>query len=213
MRFLAEQERSMTVRRRLRRQFLSSMLTAGAACLFPGGRALAAAEPLPVFKSDIHAVPYRFRRREVDFDTEEPAGTIIVDSRKRHLYFVLGEGRAIRYGVGVGDKEAAWSGTAIIKRKAKWPTWTPTPEQRAKHKIYAKYAKGMPGSSKNPLGARAMYLFQNDQDTLYRIHGTPDPSSIGKVVSSGCIRMINVDIVELYEQTKIGTRVVVLNSP
>ena len=195
-----------------RRRFLTTALAPAAASLLPSGNAEAGTEPFPVFKSDIQTVPYKFRRREVEYDTQEPQGTIIVDSRKRHLYFVLGQGRAIRYGVGVGDKEAAWSGTAIIKRKAKWPTWTPTPEQRAKHKIYAKYAKGMPGSSKNPLGARAMYLYQNDQDTLYRIHGTPDPSSIGKVVSSGCIRMINVDVVELYERAEIGTRVVVLNS-
>lgn len=194
-----------------RRHFISSLLFPAAAGLMPAVPAFAGNEPFPIFASDAKLVEYRYRRREVDYDTHEPPGTIVVDSRKRFLYYVLGQGRAIRYGVGVGDRGAAWSGTAIIKRKAKWPTWTPTPEQRAKHKIYAKYANGMPGSSKNPLGARALYLYQNDVDTLFRIHGTPDPASVGKLVSSGCIRMINADVAELFERADIGTRVVVLN--
>jgi lipoprotein-anchoring transpeptidase ErfK/SrfK len=193
-----------------RRHVLSTILATVAA---PITSALAGSEPYPVFPSDVRQVDYRFRRREVDFETHEPAGTVIVDGRHRYLYYVLGNGRAIRYGVGVGRKEAAWSGEAVIGRRAKWPTWTPTPEQRAKHKAFAKYANGMPGSAENPLGARALYLFKNGADTLYRIHGTPAPQSISHYASSGCIRMINVDVIDLYGRVNVGTRVVVLDDP
>jgi lipoprotein-anchoring transpeptidase ErfK/SrfK len=174
-------------------------------------KARASDEPFPIFESEAGLVAYKFRRREVAYETSEPVGTIIVDSRKRYLFHVLGEGRAIRYGVGVGKRGFAWSGTAVIGRKTKWPTWTPTPEQMERLPITRKWAEGMPGGSGNPLGARAMYLFQGKQDTLYRIHGTEVPSSIGRAVSSGCIRMINADVADLYERAGIGTRVVVLD--
>lgn len=188
-----------------RRQMLTGLL---GAALLPAGNAMA--EPFPVFASDAQRVDYRFRRREVDFKTAEPAGTIIIDSRNRYLYFVLGGGRAIRYGVGVGRKEAVWSGEAVIGRKAKWPRWTPTREQLARSERYKKFAEGFPGGPDNPLGARALYLFDNGRDTLYRIHGTPEPRSIGRYASSGCIRMINYDVVDLYDRAGVGTRVVVL---
>jgi lipoprotein-anchoring transpeptidase ErfK/SrfK len=146
------------------------------------------------------------------FESGEEPGTIVVDSHKMFLYLVLDGNRAIRYGVGVGRQGSSWSGTAVIKRKTTWPTWTPTPEQLALHKAYAKWASGMPGGSGNPLGARALYLFQGNVDTLYRIHGTEVPSSIGHAVSSGCIRMINIDVADLYDRVDIGTRVVVLEN-
>jgi lipoprotein-anchoring transpeptidase ErfK/SrfK len=169
-------------------------------------------EPFPVFASDVQQVAYKFRRREVDYDSSEAAGTIVIDSHAMFLYLVTGQGRAIRYGVGVGRAGSEWSGTAIIKRKTKWPKWTPTVDQRTRSAVYEKWAAGMPGGLGNPLGARALYLYQDDIDTLYRIHGTEVPSSIGHAVSSGCIRMINVDVADLYDRVDIGTRVVVLGN-
>ncbi len=119
-------------------------------------------------------------------------------------------GKAIRYGIGVGRQGFSWSGTAVIKRKAKWPTWTPPAAMVARDDFAAQWAGGMPGGPKNPLGARALYLYQGNVDTLYRIHGTFAPSSIGKAVSSGCIRMINSDVADLYDRIPVGTKVVVV---
>ncbi|MBI2717548.1 MAG: L,D-transpeptidase [Rhizobiales bacterium] len=192
-----------------RRHLLTSLLATAAlpreALALPG-------EPFPVFASDAQQVPYRFRRREVDYSGSEAAGTIVVDTRHKFLFLVLGRGRAIRYGVGVGRAGYAWSGVAIVGRKAKWPRWTPTPDQMAHSKIAASYAAGLDGGMTNPLGARALYLYQNGRDTFYRIHGTPDPTSIGYSFSSGCIRMLNMDVADLYERVGVGTRVVVLGS-
>jgi lipoprotein-anchoring transpeptidase ErfK/SrfK len=198
---------------KLTRRHLLTALAAPLASPFSiTGKASAADEPFPIFDSDAQEVQYRFRKREVAFESNEQPGTIVVDSHKMFLYFVLDNNRAIRYGVGVGRQGSSWSGTAVIKRKATWPTWTPTPDQLAHHAAYAKWSKGMPGGTDNPLGARALYLFQGDVDTLYRIHGTEVPSSIGHAVSSGCIRMINMDVADLYDRVDIGTRVVVLEN-
>ena len=194
-----------------RRQFLQAIAAPLAAGFGMAGRALAADEPFPVFASDVQQVEYRFRRHEIDYQSDKAPGTIIVDTGKRFLYLVLGHGRAIRYGVGVGHQGADWSGTAVIKRKAKWPRWSPTPEQLARSKIVARWVGGMPGGMGNPLGARALYLYKGNVDTYYRIHGTDDPTSIGHYVSSGCIRLINMDIIDLYDRVEIGTRVVVLD--
>jgi lipoprotein-anchoring transpeptidase ErfK/SrfK len=191
-----------------RRHFLAS----GLAAALPAVPALALqTERYPVFESEVREVPYRYRRREVDFETKEPPGTIIVATGQRFLFHVLGKGRAMRYGVAVGRQGESWSGVAVIQRKAKWPVWTPTPDQLAHYKVLQRYAGGMPGGKGNPLGARALYLYQGGRDTLYRIHGTIQPSTIGKFVSSGCIRMLNVDVMDLYEKVPIGTRVVVLD--
>ena len=120
---------------------------------------------------------------------------------------------ATRYGVGVGDEEKSWSGEAIIKRKVEWPVWRPTPEHIAKYPKLIRFKKdGMPGGRDNPMGARAMYLYQGKVDTLYRIHGTNKPKGIGRKVTSGCIRMLNIDVIHLYNRVEIGTRVVVLPS-
>ena len=162
---------------------------------------------VPLYKIDA-----RYRRQIVGIPSRIPGepGTIVVDPQYRNLYLVQAGGTAIRYGIGVGREGFAWSGTATIKRKEHWPTWTPPAEMVQRDPHAAPYAKGMPGGLDNPLGARAMYLFQGSQDTLYRIHGTNDPSSIGKAVSSGCIRMIDQDVMDLYERAPIGTKVIVL---
>ena len=143
----------------------------------------------------------------VDYATAEPAGTIIIDTRSRYLYLVLEGGKAQRYGVGVGRDGFGWSGSVRVARKAEWPTWTPPPEMR-KRQPYLPVS--MAGGPNNPLGARALYLHRNGRDTLYRIHGSNEPWTIGQAVSSGCFRMRNEDVIELYGRVGIGTKVVVL---
>jgi len=138
-------------------------------------------------------------------------GTLVVDPRNHFLYLVEGNGQARRYGVGVGKAGLVFRGSARIGRKAKWPRWQPTKNMiRREPAKYAKYAKGVPGGKGNPLGARALYLYRDNRDTLYRIHGTTQPWSIGRSVSSGCIRMLNEHVRDLYERVPVGARVVVL---
>jgi lipoprotein-anchoring transpeptidase ErfK/SrfK len=153
-------------------------------------------------------LPERLRRATVAFDTREAPGTIIIDTSNTALYYVLGHGRAIRYGVGVGRDGFTWSGVQTISRKAEWPDWYPPAEMVARQPYLPRFVAGGPG---NPLGARAMYLGTSQ----YRIHGTNDPSTIGKFVSSGCIRMTNEDVTDLFSRVNVGTRVVVLpkNAP
>ena len=143
------------------------------------------------------------RRQEVAFQTKEPAGTLVVDTPNTYLYYVLGGGRAIRYGVRVGRDGFTWTGVQKITRKAEWPDWHPPTEMIERQPYLPRFMAGGPG---NPLGARAMYL----GSTVYRIHGTNQPSTIGKFVSSGCIGMLNDDVSDLFERVKVGTRVVVL---
>jgi lipoprotein-anchoring transpeptidase ErfK/SrfK len=191
-----------------RRHFLGSAAAAAALPLI--GEEAMARELAPIFASEAKEVPYRFRRREVDYETSEVPGTIVVDTEKRFLYHVLGNGRAMRYGVGVGDDGKQWTGRATIRRKVEWPIWRPTPEHIAKYPKLEKWrVDGMPGGRDNPMGARALYLFQGKVDTLYRIHGTNKPKGIGRKVTSGCLRMLNVDVVYLYERVEIGTEVLV----
>jgi lipoprotein-anchoring transpeptidase ErfK/SrfK len=148
-------------------------------------------------------LPPHLRRQEVSFATKEPAGTIVVDTSNTHLYYVLGGGRAIRYGVRVGRDGFTWNGVQKITRKAEWPDWHPPTEMIERQPYLPRFMAGGPG---NPLGARAMYL----GSTIYRIHGTNQPSTIGKFVSSGCIGMLNEDVSDLFERAKVGTRVVVM---
>jgi lipoprotein-anchoring transpeptidase ErfK/SrfK len=148
-------------------------------------------------------LPPNLRRQEVAFPTKEPAGTIIVDTPNTYLYYILGSGRAIRYGVRVGRDGFTWTGVQKISRKAEWPDWHPPPEMIERQPYLPRFMAGGPG---NPLGARAMYL----GNTVFRIHGTNQPSTIGKFVSSGCIGMLNEDVSDLFDRTKVGTRVVVL---
>jgi lipoprotein-anchoring transpeptidase ErfK/SrfK len=143
------------------------------------------------------------RKQEVAYATKEPAGTLIVDTPNTHLYYILGGGRAIRYGVRVGRDGFTWTGVQKISRKAEWPDWHPPPEMIDRQPYLPRFMAGGPG---NPLGARAMYL----GNTVYRIHGTNQPSTIGKFVSSGCIGMLNDDVSDLFDRVKVGTRVVVL---
>lgn len=191
-----------------RRHFLGAAMGAAALPLAAGDAM--ARELAPIFASEANEVPYKFRRREVDYETTELPGTIVVDTQKRFLYHVLGNGRAMRYGVGVGDDGKQWTGRATIRRKVEWPVWRPTPEHIAKYPKLEKWrVDGMPGGRDNPMGARALYLYQGKTDTLYRIHGTNKPRGVGRKVTSGCLRMLNVDVVYLYDQVEIGTEVLV----
>jgi lipoprotein-anchoring transpeptidase ErfK/SrfK len=150
-------------------------------------------------------------RKTVTYLTGERPGTIIVKTRERALYYVLGGGKAVRYGVAVGKEGFSWSGTARVGSKKVNPRWTPPPEMIARTPKYAKWAGGMPGGiPENPLGVRAIYLFNRRGDTGFRIHGTNAPSSIGTAASSGCIRMLNHEVIELYGKVRIGAKVVVI---
>lgn len=156
------------------------------------------------------SLPQKFRRQQVTIGSTQPPGSVIVDPEHRYLYYILGDNQAIRYGVGVGREGFSWSGEAEIGMKRRWPRWLPPEEMVLRDLHAATWANGMPGGPQNPLGARALYLFANGADTLYRIHGTNEPSSIGKAMSSGCVRMLNEDVADLFERVKIGTHVQVL---
>ena len=173
---------------------------------------------LPTEKFPMQAMPLdkikpELRRQEVAYETTYPAGTVVVDTPARRLYFVMGGGRAMRYGVGVGRQGLALKGDAYVGRKGEWPAWTPTPNMiRREPEKNRKYAGGMAGGLNNPLGARAMYLYRGGNDTMFRLHGTNQPQSIGHAMSSGCIRMLNHDVIDLYERVPVGARVVVLQA-
>jgi lipoprotein-anchoring transpeptidase ErfK/SrfK len=151
----------------------------------------------------------KYRRQTVSYATKEKPGTIVVDTGARHLYFVLGDGKAVRYGIGVGREGFEWRGTARVALKRQWPTWTPPKEMIGRKPELAKYAGGMGPGIDNPLGARALYLFNKGGDSGYRLHGTPEWWSIGKAMSSGCIRLLNQDIIDLYERADVGAKVIV----
>ncbi|MGL4810636.1 MAG: L,D-transpeptidase [Beijerinckiaceae bacterium] len=159
--------------------------------------------------SDNYEKNLEYERYEVAYPSKEAPGTIIVDTKARFLYYILGGGKAIRYGVAVGDEAFGWTGEAQAQRKAEWPRWTPPAEMLKRWPHLAPHAGGMEGGPDNPLGARAIYLYQGGRDTLYRIHGTNEPEKIGHGVSSGCIRMRNIDVIDLYERTKLGSKVIV----
>jgi lipoprotein-anchoring transpeptidase ErfK/SrfK len=154
--------------------------------------------------------PEAFRMQVVRFRTAEKPGTIIIDGNQHYLYLVQPGGTAIRYGIGVGRDGFGWAGIVRVGRMAEWPTWTPPAEMVARDEKARKWAGGMPGGPDNPLGARALYLYEGDQDTIYRIHGTPEPWTIGLDVSSGCIRMRNDDITDLHSRIEVGAKVIVL---
>lgn len=168
-------------------------------------------EPFPVPGVDLRRVPQQYWRRDVDYTSTRPVGSIVVNTAERYLYLIQPGNRAIRYGVGVGREEGLqFKGTATIARKAEWPRWTPTANMiRTQPERYAEYAAGLPGGPTNPLGARALYLYRNGKDTHFRLHGTTEPYTIGTQVSSGCIRLMNHDIIDLYSRVPTGTRVYV----
>ena len=156
-------------------------------------------------------VPSQFHKRLVRLQTDEAPGTIIVDTNNKFLYFVEGNNRATRYGIGVGRDGFGWSGVVKVGRKAEWPGWTPPPEMiRREAKEGIKLPAFQAGGEGNPLGARAMYLYQNGHDTAFRIHGTNQPWTIGLNLSSGCIRMMNPDVTDLYEHVNVGAKVIVV---
>jgi len=186
--------------------------------------AAAAAAPLPLFpffmtppfgatQPQVQALPQdedrsverpaRLKRQIVSYPTREAPGTVIIDTPNTYLYYVLGGGQAVRYGIGVGREGFTWSGTQTITKKAEWPDWTPPPEMIARQPYLPRHMAGGPG---NPLGARAMYL----GGSVYRIHGTNAPETIGTRVSSGCLRLVNEDVIDLYSRVNVGTKVIVL---
>jgi lipoprotein-anchoring transpeptidase ErfK/SrfK len=173
------------------------LLISAAVSLFPG--------------SAFAARKYAYNGPEVvRFASPERAGTVIVNTGQRYLYQVLGDDAAMRYGVAVGKQGFDWAGIAHVGRKVEWPTWTPPKDMIARRPELAEWADGMPGGPENPLGARAIYLFDGGRDTMFRIHGTNEPQSIGTAASSGCIRMLNEDVEDLYDNVDIGTKVIVI---
>ena len=167
-----------------------------------GGRALPA---IPFTKVD-----ERFLRQIVDDPTGEKPGTLVVNTADKHLYWVLKDGKAMRYGVGLGRQGYSWKGRAIVQWKRKWPTWTPPSTMISRDRKLEKWRQGMPPGISNPLGSRALYIFKDGVDTLYRIHGSPDWKSIGKSASSGCVRMFNQDVMDLYDRVPSKTPLLVI---
>jgi lipoprotein-anchoring transpeptidase ErfK/SrfK len=171
--------------------------------VMPSARALPQPESAPPSDEATDEMPAHLRRQVVSYSGHEAAGMIVIDTPHTYLYLVLGQGRAIRYGVGVGRDGFTWSGTQSIARKQEWPDWNPPAEMIERQPYLPRFMAGGPG---NPLGARAMYL----GNSLYRIHGTNAPDTIGKRVSSGCIRLVNDDVIDLFNRVNVGTKVVVL---
>jgi lipoprotein-anchoring transpeptidase ErfK/SrfK len=170
-----------------------------------------AEEPWPVNMDEWKKLEHKFQRKQMAFETSEPEGTVVVDSGKCFLYLVQGGGQALRYGVAVGKAAHAWEGEVIIKKMKEWPTWIPAPYHLQRKPDLAKWMPdGMPGGPDNPLGARAMYLFKGEVDTINRIHGSAKLADIGKKATAGCIGMLNGDVIDLYNRVAVGTRVVML---
>ena len=159
---------------------------------------------IPVYK-----VPREYRRQVVTYRTDEAPGTVIVDTGTKHLYFVMPNGKAMRYGIGVGREGFEWKGATRVAMKREWPVWTPPAAMIKRQPELAKYRNGMDPGLNNALGARAMYLYTKAGDTGYRLHGTPEWWSIGKAMSSGCVRLINQDIIDLYNRVEVGAKVIV----
>ena len=179
----------------------STLEPASEANLTPRDKKLLAAAPY-----EKAAIPEPYKRHIVEFTRKEAPGTIVIDSDNKFLYYVLPGSKAIRYGVTVGEEALAWSGVAKVGRMAEWPSWTPTAEIKKRMEV----PNFVSGGPQNPMGARAMYLYEGNKNTLYHIHGTNQPEYIGQAISSGCIRMTNEDVIDLYKRVKPGTVVVVL---
>ena len=170
-------------------------------------------ERFPIPAVNLKKVPEKYLRRQVSFETQYPVGTIIVNTRTFFLHLVQENGMAMRYGVGLGRAGFDWSGNGVIQWKQEWPKWTPPEEMIEREPELRKWSAangGMPPGIDNPLGARALYIFQNGEDTLYRIHGSPEYWTIGKAVSSGCVRMMNQDVIDLYRRVPNGSNLIVV---
>lgn len=199
------------------------------ACVDPAAGPTASTQPLPKSGENVYVatmdagieipalpvdkIPETHRRQVVAYETDQPAGTIIINPKTKLLYYVLGKNKAIRYGIAVGKAGFEWSGEAIVAEKKTWPRWIPPKEMIARRPELAKFDEvGQPGGPTNPLGARAIYLTSGGRDYGYRIHGTPEWQSIGRNASSGCIRMINQDVLDLYSRVQGGEKVIVLTA-
>ena len=168
-------------------------------------------EPYYLPAIDISQIDPQFWRQNVYYPTTHEAGTIIIDTDNRHLYYILGDDQAIRYGIGVGKEGLALKGTVTISNKRKWPSWMPTPTMmRRDPDRYGNLGGGLAPGPSNPLGARALYLYRDGHDSLFRIHGSYEAWSIGQAMSSGCIRMLNHDVIDLYDRVTIGTKVIAI---
>lgn len=188
------------------------LLTAGnAGAISPSVRAVDRPQNAVTLVAQPREVADKYKRRVVRFSSTEAAGTIIVDTHNKFLYYVEGKNRAIRYGIGVGREGFGWSGVVKVGRKAEWPDWRPPAQMRARERRAGRILPVVQkGGINNPLGARAMYLYRNGRDTIFRIHGTNQPWTIGRNMSSGCIRMMNKDVEHLYSRADIGTKVIVI---
>ncbi len=164
----------------------------------------------PLRAIDLGEIPDFLHRQIVPYQTEEAPGTIIIENANRLLYLIVEDGYALRYGISVGREGFDWTGAAHVYRKARWPTWTPPPEMIEREPHLERWKDGQPGGPDNPLGARALYLMSNGRDEGYRIHGTPEWRSIGRFASSGCFRMLQQDVIDLYARVPVGTRVLVI---
>lgn len=189
------------------------------ACVTSEGMSLAEArqvygpvpdEKFPIPAVDVSKVDPKYYRRTVRYESKEEPGTIIVDPSNYYVYRIEGDGYATRYGANVGRQGFLWHGDAYVGRKAEWPVWTPPPEMIRRQPEVAKYARGMPGGLDNPLGARALYLYQNGAYTLYTIYATSDPETIGNNITSGCVGLLSQDMIHLYDRTPVKTKVIVL---
>lgn len=206
----------------------ASLLALGlAGCATSGSRQLADVGPVvpPEVRQNYAALPYerfpiaaarveliepQFWRQVVPDPTGERPGTIVVDTANRFLYLVREGGMAMRYGVGIGRDGFTWSGRGVVQYKREWPTWTPPSEMIARQPELEPYRNGMPPGIDNPLGARALYIFKNGRDTIYRVHGATDERTIGKAISSGCVRLLNQDVIDLYERVPSGAPILVM---
>lgn len=159
---------------------------------------------------DLDSIPDFLHRQVVSYATDEAPGTIVIENSNRLLFLILEHGYALRYGISVGREGFDWTGESTVYRKAQWPTWTPPPEMIEREPHLERWREGQPGGPTNPLGARALYLMTNGRDQGYRIHGTPDWRSIGRFASSGCFRMLQQDVIDLYQRVPVGARVVVI---
>jgi lipoprotein-anchoring transpeptidase ErfK/SrfK len=205
---------------------LSTLALAGCATSGGGMRAVPAApridetylrmyaampeERFPIPAMDISRLDPMYWRQMVSDPTGERAGTVVVDTGNRFLYHVREGGMAMRYGVGIGRDGFAWSGRATIAMKRAWPTWTPPAEMIAREPELEEWRQGMPPRLDNPLGARALYIFQDGRDTLYRLHGSGDVASIGKAISSGCVRLLHQDVIDLHDRVAVGSPILVM---
>ena len=192
-----------------RRTLLSTSFAAGLAR--PAVSKALPGEPFAVADDDDQKVEYPFRRQVVNYATQALPGTVVVNVYRHWLYLVIGNGKAVRFGIGTG-KYGDWTGETVVGRLEKWPVWTPTPDHLKRRPDLIQYIKGMPGGLKNPMGARAIYLYKNSADTTFRIHGTDVPEHIGTKSTAGCFAMFNADVIWLYDRVKLGGRVVVTSS-